>query len=133
MSRRKYDKAERLSKIIGVRVSLSFYDSLESLRKNSNCQTVGEFVRMILERKEIIWYHKDASQDSVAVELSGIRRELKAIGVNINQVTRYFNSSSIPSQKIFEALKILDEFKKVSGRLDQMQQILESSNGGKSE
>lgn len=127
MSRRKFDKAQRLDRIIGVRVSTPFYDDLESLRKNSNCQTVGEFVRMILDRKEIIWYHKDASHERLAVELSGIRRELKAIGNNINQVTRYFNGTTIPSQKIFQALKILDEFKKVNATLVQMQQILDST------
>jgi len=124
MSKRKYDKAKRLDKLIGVRVSGDFYDNLESLRKNSNCRTLGEFARAVLERKEIIWYHKDSSHERVAVELSGVRRELRAIGSNINQVTRYFNGTTIPSQKIFEALKILDEFKRANATLAHLQQIL---------
>lgn len=79
---------------------------------------------MILQREEIIWYHKDASMDATAVELAGIKQELKAIGTNINQVTRYFNSKTIPAQKIFDALKILDEYKKVDSKVEQLLKII---------
>src|SRR5688572_14410778 len=120
MSQRKYNTEEPLNHLIGVRVSEAFYNKLEGLRKNSNCQTLGEFARMILQKEEIIWYHKDASSDTVTVELTAIRKELKAIGTNINQVTRYFNGSTIPNQKIFDALKILDEYKKVTSQVDKL-------------
>src|SRR5690606_8243278 len=99
-------------------------NKLEGLRRNSNSQSIGEFARMILQREEIIWYHKDASMDATAVELAGIRQELKAIGTNINQLTRYFHSKTIPAQKIFDALKILDEYKKVGSRVDQLLTII---------
>lgn len=124
MASRKYNKSEPLDHLIGVRVSTPFYNKLEGLRKESNCQTLGEFARQILQREEIIWYHKDATMDGVAAELAGIKKELKAIGTNINQVTRYFNSTALPSQKIFEALKILDEYKKVSNKVDNLLTII---------
>jgi hypothetical protein len=114
----KIKEDQRLTHVIGVRVSEIYYNKLEGLRKNSNCQTLAEFARMILQREEIIWYHKDIGQEAIAVELTAIRRELKAIGTNVNQVTRYFHGSNLPSQKIFEALKILDEYKKVQGIID---------------
>ncbi len=125
MSQRKYNKTEPLDHLIGVRVSEAFYNKLEGLRKNSNCQTIGEFARMILQKEQIIWYRKDASADAITVELAGIRKELKAIGININQVTRYFHGSTIPSQKIFEALKILEEYKKISGKIDKLLTVLD--------
>lgn len=124
MTQRKYNKTEPLTRLIGVRVSEKFYNKLEGLRQNSNSQSIGEFARMILQREEIIWYHKDATLDATAVELAAIRQELKAIGTNINQVTRYFNSNHIPAQKIFEALKILDEYKKVGGKVEQLLKII---------
>lgn len=124
MANRKYNKSEPLDQLIGVRVSTPFYNKLEGLRKESNCQTLGEFARQILQREEIIWYHKDATMDGVAAELAGIKKELKAIGTNINQVTRYFNSTALPSQKIFEALKILDDYKKVSNKVDNLLTII---------
>lgn len=120
MPQRKYNKTEPLNRLIGVRVSEKFYNKLENLRRNSNSQSIGEFARMILQRERIIWYHKDESMDATAVELAGIRQELKAIGTNINQVTRYFNSKTIPAQKIFDALKILDEYKKIENKVDRL-------------
>ncbi|PZR27386.1 MAG: mobilization protein [Azospira oryzae] len=126
MSQRKYNTEEPLNHLIGVRVSEAFYNKLEGLRKNSNCQTLGEFARMILQKEEIIWYHKDASSDTVTVELTAIRKELKAIGTNVNQVTRYFNGSTIPNQKIFDALKILDEYKKVTSQVDKLLTLLDN-------
>lgn len=126
MSQRKYNTEEPLNHLIGVRVSEAFYNKLEGLRRNSNCQTLGEFARMILQKEEIIWYHKDASSDTVTVELTAIRKELKAIGTNVNQVTRYFNGSTIPNQKIFDALKILDEYKKVTSQVDKLLTLLDN-------
>lgn len=125
MATSKYNKAEPLTKIIGVRVSEQFYNKLENLRKNSNCQTLAEFTRHILQQEKIIWYHKNESADALAVELAAIRKEIKAIGSNINQITRYFNSATIPNQKIFHALKILDDYKKTSTKVDQVLTVLD--------
>jgi len=119
----KSKESQRLTHVIGIRVSEVYYNKLEGLRKNSNCQTLAEFARMILQREEIIWYHKDIGLESIAVEMTAIRKELKAIGTNINQVTRYFHGSNLPSQKIFEALKILDEYKKVQGIIEPLYAI----------
>lgn len=124
MGLRKYNKTEPLNHLIGVRVTEQFYNKLEGLRQHSNCQTLGEFARQILAQEEIIWYHKDATMDGVAAELAGIKKELKAIGTNINQVTRYFNGTSIPSQKIFEALKILDDYNKIGLKVDNLLTII---------
>lgn len=125
MTKSKYNKTEPLTHIIGVRVSEQFYNKLENLRKNSNCQTLAEFARLILQQEKIIWYHKNESADALAVELAAIRKEIKSIGLNINQITRYFNSSAIPNQKIFYALKILDDYKKTSTKMDQVLTVLD--------
>lgn len=124
MAQRKYNKSEPLDQLIGVRVSTLFYNKLEALRKDSNCKTLGEFARQILQHEEIIWYHKDATMDGVAAELAGIKKELKAIGTNINQVTRFLNSTAVPSQKIFDALKILDEYKKINDKVENLLTII---------
>jgi hypothetical protein len=118
MTRRKVDETELLVHKIGLRVSDPFFKKMEGWLSQSNCQTIAELARHILYKEQIIWYHKDTTTEGVAVELTGIRKELKAIGSNINQVTRYFNGTSIPNQKIFAALKILDEYKKVSTKAD---------------
>jgi hypothetical protein len=125
MTRKKIDEAERLIHKIGLRVSDPFYKKMEGWLAQSNCQTIAELARLILYKEEIIWYHKDSSSDTITVELTAIRKELKAIGTNINQVTRYFNGTTIPNQKIFEALKILDEYKKVSEKANMLITLLD--------
>jgi hypothetical protein len=124
MSERKYNKEEPLNALISIRVSTQLYDKLEGQRSQSTCQTLGEFARRVLSEKEITWVHRDATMDGIAAELAGIKKEIKAIGTNINQVTRYFNSTGIPNQKIFEALKILDEYKKITGPVEKVVTII---------
>lgn len=124
MGVRKYHKTEPLTRLIGVRVSEPFYTKLEGWQQQSNCQTIGELVRKILLEEKINWYHKDASMDGVAAELAGIRKELNAMGTNINQVTRYFNSTTLPNQKIFEALKILEEYQKITAKVENVLTII---------
>lgn len=122
MGRRRSSK-EGLTRIFSVRVSDRYYKRLEEIRKNSNCQYIGEVARRILYREEIVWYHKDASMDSTVAELTLIRKELNSIGININQITRHFHSADIPNQKIFHALKIVDEYKKVGQKLEKLMGI----------
>ena len=120
---RKQKHKERLAKIFSVRVSERFYNRLEEIRKNSNCQYIGEVARRILYREEIIWYHKDASMDSTVVELALIRKELNAVGNNINQITRHFHSADTANQKMLQALKIVEEYKKVAHKLDRVMDV----------
>jgi hypothetical protein len=118
MKKQTDDKKNELSCKIGLRVSEEFYDKLVGWTKSSNCRTVTELARKILYEERIVWYTKDSRMDATAAELAAIRRELRAIGININQVTKHFHSTDIPSQKIYDALKILDEFKIVSTKVD---------------
>lgn len=118
MTRRKVNNNELLTRKIGLRVSDPFYKKMEGWLEKSNCQTVAELARIILYKEEIIWYQKDASFEATATELAGIRNELKAIGININQATKYFNSKAVPADKIYQTLKILDEYKKINAKVE---------------
>lgn len=120
MTRRKVSKETLLVRKISLRVSDPFYKKMESWLTNSNCQSMAEFARCILYKEEIIWYHKNTELESTALELAAIRKELNAIGKNINQITRYFNGTEIPNQKIFHALKVADEYKKVGNKVDHL-------------
>jgi hypothetical protein len=124
MTRRKVDDQQRLTRKVTVRLSIPFYNRLEALVSKSNCRTVSEVARKILYEEKIIVYHKDTTLEGVAAELAGIKKELRAIGGNINQITRYFNSTAVPNQKIFEALKILDEYKKTGKPVEKVLTII---------
>lgn len=120
---RKRAPKEKYTHLVGVRISERFHNRLEEIRKNSNCQYVSEVARRILYRVEIIWYHKDATMDSTVDELRLIRKELNSIGININQVTRHFHSAETSNQKVVQALKIVDDYKKVGQKLDRVMEV----------
>ncbi len=120
MTRKKVHPETKLTRKVGLRVSEPFYRKMEGWLQHSNCQTVAELARSILYKERIIWYQKDASLDATAAELAGIRKELRAIGTNINQVTRYFNSTAVPAKKIFQALKLLEDYRKVGHKVDDL-------------
>jgi hypothetical protein len=124
MAKYKYHKSAPLKFIISIRLSEQFYNKLEGQRGQSNCQSLGEFARKVLQKEQVIWYHKDATMDGVAAELAGIKKELRSIGTNINQVTKYFNSTNLPDRKIYEALKVLDEYNKVGSKVDKVLKII---------
>lgn len=60
---------------------------------------------------------------STIAELTLIRKEINAIGVNINQITRHFNSETSPTKKIAHALKIVEEYEKVGRKLDKIMNV----------
>lgn len=120
MTRRKVDSEAKLTRKITIRLSEPFYRKMEKWLAQSNCQTITELVRSIVLKEQIIWYHKDASLESTAFELAGIRKELNAIGKNINQIVHHFHSVDKPNQKMFQALKVAGEYKKVGNKVDEL-------------
>ncbi|MBX2956178.1 MAG: hypothetical protein KF846_08475 [Cyclobacteriaceae bacterium] len=120
MTRRKVHSDAKLARKITIRLSEPFYRKMEKWLAQSNCQTMAELARSIVCKERIIWYHKDASLEATALELAGIRKELNAIGRNINQVTHHFHSTDIPGQKIFQALKVAEEYRKVGNKVDEL-------------
>jgi hypothetical protein len=109
-------------------MSESFFKRMEEWLANSNCQSISELARRILYREEVIWYHKDAKLESTAIELAGIRKEINAIGRNINQITHAFHTTDLPREKMFHALKVLDEYKKVGQKTDKLLAITSEIN-----
>src|SRR5690606_25362391 len=63
------------------------------LDKSVYCRNMSELLREILFKKEVTVKTYDVSQKELIETLISIKKELHAIGVNINQVTRFFNST----------------------------------------
>jgi hypothetical protein len=112
--------SEKLSKIIGVRVSEDFYNRLEEKRKKTNCQTVGEFARAILYQEKVMFYYTDATLNAVAVEISSVRKELNQIGHNINQITKSFHQATESEQRIFHAMRVAEMYKSMDDKVDKL-------------
>lgn len=124
MTRRKVDSIKKLTHKVTIHLSQAYYVKLQHWLSHSNCRSVSELARSILYKEQINWYHKDASLESTALELAGIRKELNAIGKNINQLTRHFHSTDIPGQKMFQALRVAEEYRKVASKVDDLLMIV---------
>ena len=128
MTRRKVDKAVKITHKVTIHVSRAYFEKLQRWLSHSNCRTVSELARSILYNEQINWYHKDASLESTAIELARVRKELNAIGKNINQITHSFHGTDIPNRKMFHALKVADEYKKVGNKVDHLLKLVSESS-----
>ena len=125
MPRKKSENQDNLlSHPIIVRVTSSEFERLEKLREKSDYKTIGEVVRNILANRKVKLFYQDISMNASMEEMALIRKELRAIGVNINQITRSFNQDKSETHKAFYILKAADQYKEVDLRIEQLLTII---------
>lgn len=125
MPRKKLENPEKiLSHPIIVRVTGKVFQKLEKLMKESGCQSIGEVARMILSDQPIKCFYVDVSMNAPMEQLALIRKELKAIGININQQTRYFHQSINEAEKNFYALKTAELYRQVGEKSEALLRIV---------
>ena len=118
MARKKIsDRTRVLSHRIRTRLDDRAYNRLSEIVKSSNCKTVGQVARNILSQDRIKVYRKDKSVEAPVQQLIQIRNELRAIQVNINQVTRYFYAGEARDRRMFDALKVEESCSKVDDKV----------------
>ncbi|WP_214071835.1 plasmid mobilization relaxosome protein MobC [Mucilaginibacter sp. dw_454] len=108
---------ENLTEIIMLRVSKATFDRLENIRSNSDCRTIPEVVRRIIDKDKIIFFHKDATMDAPMEILIGLQKELRAIGININQITRNFNSMAGERQRWYQIKRAAQYYNQVDTKV----------------
>src|SRR5690606_10282123 len=109
-----------LSRPIIVRVDEALFNRLEKLQKESDCRSIGEVARRILTGKRINCFYRDISLNAPMEEMALIRKELKAIGININQQTHRFHTSQSESERAFYTMKTAELYKQVGGKVDEL-------------
>jgi hypothetical protein len=121
MSRKKAANQQELFNCpVRTRVTQKTFDNLEKIKKESDCQSVGEIARKILSKEKINCFYRDISLNAPMEEMALIRKELKAIGININQQTHRFHISESEQQRAFYMLKTAELYKKVGDKVDEL-------------
>jgi hypothetical protein len=119
--KKQQDQETLLSHNLIIRVSKPIYERLDKIHKESDCQSIAEVARKILSNKKIKCFYIDISMNAPMEELVSIRKEIKAIGVNINQITRSFNQEkSAEINRAFYVMKVADLYKKVDLKVDRL-------------
>lgn len=125
MTRKKVNEPEDLlSRNLIIRVTESTYNRLEILRKDSKNLSIAAVARKILSGQKINLYHHDVSLNPIMEELALIRKELKAIGVNINQITRSFNQDRTGTSRAYHVTKVAELYKQVDIKVDRLLKII---------
>ncbi|WP_316851587.1 plasmid mobilization protein [Pedobacter agri] len=117
MPRPKSNDKDKLVHLIRVRLNAEVYQKLTDLRKKTDCRSICELVRKILAKQQIIVLHKDVSMSGPMEELALIRRELKSIGININQQTYHFHISQSSSERAFYVSRTAELYRKIDERV----------------
>jgi len=125
MARKKAkDQDSILSHPIIMRLTASQFDKLEKLRIESDCKSIGEIVRKIITNRPIKLLHKDVSMNAPMEEMALIRKEIKSIGVNINQQTHSFHISQNPMERSFHANKTAETYKTIEPKVEKLITII---------
>jgi len=86
---------------------------------------MSALLRDILEHEEIVVLTRDNTLDKAMEELSGIRKELQAIGININQVTRRINHTEMQDEQLALSQNVLSEFRQTSSKVDVLFKLID--------
>lgn len=124
MSKKKTSEYELLRHNLIIRVNDGLHQKLNNLLAESDCQSIAEVARKILTNQKINCFYKDASMNAPMEEMALIRKELKSIGVNINQQTRYFNTCKTEAEKKFHRDQTLVLFTRVEGKVERLFELI---------
>lgn len=125
MSRPKLkDEKDKLSYSIIIRVNEATFKRLQKLAGNSSYRTVAEVARKILSSEQLNIFHKDTSLNGPMEELALIRKEIKAIGININQQTHHFHICENAAERAFYVNRTATLYKDVDDRINRLLSVV---------
>ncbi len=115
------EEKKSLTHRIHTRITKEKYDELTALLGRSiNVHSHSELLRNILDHEKIRTETYDTSFDKFIEEISQVRKEVQAIGININQVARYFHMEGAGDGKVIRALEITELYRQADQKITQL-------------
>ena len=126
MPRKKYPNPEAvLTHFVRTRLTEAAFKRLDKIRQSSDCHSVGEVARKLLSQEKVTLFYKDMTLNSAMEELALIRKELKAIGININQLTRGYHIARKKSQQTdYYLTQVANLYQTVDTKTDEILHII---------
>lgn len=116
--RKKVKDNDALKYDIKLRVNQQHYDRLCQLLSRSHYRNMSELLRDIVCKRQVVSYTHDESLDVVMQELTKIRKELNAIGVNLNQITKQINSTTEKSKILLLGLNTNEHIEQIRQKME---------------
>jgi hypothetical protein len=114
----------RLEHLVWTRITDSKYQELQTILGKSKDETLSGLVRKIIYRQPVKVFVHDETINIVMEELATLRTEIRAIGININQVTRFFNTYPEPRRKEFYAKIAFSNYVSTESKIDELLDII---------
>jgi len=115
---------DRLERPVMTRINQAKYQELKRLADMTKDETISGLVREIINNRPIQVYTHDETMDLLMEELASLRGQIRAIGVNINQITRLFNTYPEPRRKEFYAKTAFNEYLQIETKIDRLLEII---------
>ncbi|UCS91668.1 hypothetical protein KZP23_13005 [Echinicola marina] len=119
-------KKSRL-KQVESRIPEKRYQELVNLLSKSQNVTMSALIRDILSNKSIVCKTHDETYELLLDQMQSIQMEIHSIGVNINQVTRYFNSLKDPLRKKALVKQVEKQLSLVGNKMEELERVLQKS------
>jgi hypothetical protein len=124
MRKKRVTDKEELRHVVTIRVKESKYEELTRLMAKTSHSHMSHLVRDILHNRPVKIFTRDQTLDNTMEELARLRTEIRAIGVNINQITRYFNTYPEPRRKAFYAKMAFEQYQAIEPKIDRLLEII---------
>src|SRR2546428_2648091 len=79
---------EKRTRQLRIQLKPKEYNQINEQFKKTTCQHLSDYTRKILLNKKITIYHRNQSLDEFMEEMILLRKELNAIGINLNQLMK---------------------------------------------
>lgn len=124
------EQEHKLTCRIHTRITQTKFEELNMLLLNSRgIRSLSELMRYILDNRNIVVHTYDNSLDKVMEELSGIRKELQSIGININQVTHRFHLEDLPEARFIHAVEIFKLYQQTDLKVSELFEVIANLSG----
>ena len=124
MARRRLKDADRLTKKVFTRVNELKYKELQSICERTTHKDMSKLLRDFLYSRPIKTITRDMTFDNTMEALSHLRTEINLIGININQITKLFNSYPEPQRKAIYAKLAFDNYLRIESKVDRLLEIV---------
>ena len=124
MPRKKTPHPEELRYRLYTRVNEKKYKEFQALLAKNPQMGMSGLLREILHNRPVRVYTRDLTLDNLMEELAKLRSELKAIGININQMTRFFNTYPEIQRKVLYAKIGFKEYQAIEPKVEELLAII---------
>jgi hypothetical protein len=124
MGRKKLAIDQELKHQVCTRVNDQKFRELSALLDRNPSMDMSTLVRHILHNRQIKVFTRDMTLDNLMEELARLRGEIRAIGVNINQMTKQFNTFPEWQRKELFARMGFHKYQDLQPKVDQLLAII---------